>query len=739
MNAEPTKICPKCQGPIPPEAPQGLCPKCVLDVAATATEVGRPAAPIPPPPRETIAAAFPQLEIIELIGQGGMGLVYKARQPKLDRFVALKLLPLKPNADPAFSERFNREARALARLNHPNIVSVHDFGQAANFCFLLMEFVNGVNLRQAMRAGRFTPTQALAIVPRICDALQYAHEEGVLHRDIKPENLLLDARGRIKIADFGIAKLLGDDRDVTLTASGAAIGTPHYMAPEQIERPHEVDQRADVYSLGVVFYEMLTGELPIGRFAPPSEKSAVDVRVDDVVMRALEKERERRFQSAGEVKTQVENITANPMAATRPADPAAAAVSGRWSGLAMASALLVGISLADLVLAVMFLSEAHGEVHINGVRMLLLIGGPAFAGTLLGWAALARSWSTPRPLRGVTVAAVTAVLWPLLLLNAACYVALVVVAKNLSRGTFDSPSVPVPVMVTAAGGAVGLLVFDVFWTWRWARKWRYRQPPLVIASVFDSLPRVPRWAAWVLGICLLLFFLLFVRAIFFPWQYQPAPPAEIAYASLSGPPGYELAAPATAALGNGDRLYRSSLAVPPGYVLTVTISFCSNQTVMPSSSPPQAAFLVAPGKETVQGSLTWRLLGNSVLADGAPMEFALGVEVTDNPQNKSFHVIPPEPIAVNLVSEPPQIWPPQNGHSKFLLIQGFSNARAVEGQRPTEWAVGVEVRLDPIPASLYSGDGQPWAELGTNWTSAVKAPPTLVPPSTSLEPSVSNP
>jgi len=125
-----------------------------------------------------------------------------------------------------------------------------------------------------MRAGRFTPAQALALVPKICDALQYAHEEGILHRDIKPENLLLDTRGRLKIADFGIAKLLGGAKDITLTASGARIGTPHYMAPEQLERPQDVDQRADIYSLGVVFYEMLTGELPIGRFAPPSEKAA---------------------------------------------------------------------------------------------------------------------------------------------------------------------------------------------------------------------------------------------------------------------------------------------------------------------------------------------------------------------------------------------------------------------------------------------------------------------------------
>jgi serine/threonine protein kinase len=197
----------------------------------------------------------------------------------------------------------------LAKLSHPNIVTIHDFGQAGGWFYLLMEFVDGVNLRQAMKVDRFTSDQALAVVPSVCEALHYAHNEGILHRDIKPENILLDSKGRVKIADFGIAKLVGESvAETGLTGSGATLGTPHYMAPEQLEQPQNVDQRADVYSLGVVFYEMLTGELPIGRFAPPSEKSAVDPRMDEVVLRTLEKERERRTQTAGEVKTQVESI-----------------------------------------------------------------------------------------------------------------------------------------------------------------------------------------------------------------------------------------------------------------------------------------------------------------------------------------------------------------------------------------------------------------------------------------------
>lgn len=325
MNDSASSTCPICGAPLDPEA-AGNCPRCLMRAAMQPTHPAD--AERQPPPIEAVSAAFPHLEIIELIGQGGMGAVFKARQPKLNRFVALKILPESLGRDPRFAERFAREGQLLARLNHPNIVAVHDFGQAENYFYLLMEFVDGVNLRQAMRAGRFTAAQALGIVPKICEALQYAHDEGVLHRDIKPENILLDARGRVKLADFGIAKFIGDveaadlaasttapDDDAMtaqLTSASAALGTPNYMAPEQRDQPADVDHRADIYSLGVVFYEMLTGELPVGNFAPPSEKSASDPRVDEVVLRALEQERERRQQSAGEMQTQVEIIAASP-------------------------------------------------------------------------------------------------------------------------------------------------------------------------------------------------------------------------------------------------------------------------------------------------------------------------------------------------------------------------------------------------------------------------------------------
>ena len=325
--------CKECGSKLPTDTPQGLCPQCLMklglpsgadadgvatfdDRSDVPTSVTPPAGFIPPSTVE-LGDQFPQLEILELLGQGGMGAVYKARQKQLNRLVALKILPPQIGETEAFAERFTREAQSLAKLNHPRIVSIHDFGHTeAGLYYFIMEFVDGTDLRRVMQTGELSPVEALAIVPQICEALQYAHEEGIVHRDIKPENILLGKKGRVRIADFGLAKLL--DRPATtytLTRAGQRMGTPHYMAPEQIEHPGRVDHRADIYSLGVVFYEMLTGELPLGRFPAPSQKVQVDVRLDQVVLHSLEKEPERRYQHASEVKTDVEVISSSGQAA----------------------------------------------------------------------------------------------------------------------------------------------------------------------------------------------------------------------------------------------------------------------------------------------------------------------------------------------------------------------------------------------------------------------------------------
>ena len=314
--------CPQCGTPLPTGALAGLCPACLLKMGAAADSVtGGKQPTFNPPSVAELADKFPQLEILELIGKGGMGAVYKARQRQLDRVVALKILPPGTGHDAAFAERFTREAKALAKLNHPGIVTLYEFGQADGLFFFLMEFVDGVNLRQLLHAGRISAREALAIVPQICDALQFAHDQGIVHRDIKPENILLDRRGRVKVADFGLAKIIEPGRaDLPVSPIiGAAqqhgptgvMGTPQYMSPEQITAPGEVDNRADIYALGVVFYQMLTGELPGKKIMPPSTKVQMDVRLDEIVLRALEKNPELRYQQVSEVKTCVETIVSS--------------------------------------------------------------------------------------------------------------------------------------------------------------------------------------------------------------------------------------------------------------------------------------------------------------------------------------------------------------------------------------------------------------------------------------------
>gem|GEM_PF-6077259 len=332
-------VCAVCGTRLSPGMAESDCPACLLKrglesntLASEGMATGRPAW-VPPTPAE-LALRFPGLEINELIGRGGMGAVYKARQTSLDRVVALKILPPEIGREADFTQRFAREAQAMAKLNHPHIVAIYDFGHADDLFYFLMEFVDGPSLRQILNTGGVSANEALAIVPQICEALQFAHDHGIVHRDIKPENILLNRKGQVKIADFGLAKLIGQmgevrderpgesvgansgvgqrtagaDQAGECTAPGKILGTPRYMAPEQKAQSDSVDHRADIYSLGVVFYEMLTGELPGKQIIPPSQKIAIDVRLDEIVLRALEKQPEQRYQHASEIKTQVATV-----------------------------------------------------------------------------------------------------------------------------------------------------------------------------------------------------------------------------------------------------------------------------------------------------------------------------------------------------------------------------------------------------------------------------------------------
>ncbi|MDB6170867.1 MAG: serine/threonine protein kinase [Chthoniobacteraceae bacterium] len=487
--------CPVC-GAALSDAAGGLCPRCLMEDAAQTTHFPGFASLGEPPSLETVKASFPQFEIIEFIGKGGMGTVWKARQPNLHRHVALKLLPASlAGRDPAFAERFAREGQLLARLHHPNIVAVYDSGRAGDFFYLAMEFVDGVNLREAMHACRFTPRQALAIVPRICDAIQYAHDEGVLHRDIKPENILLDARGRVKLVDFGIAKLITQPETApagiaapmataagdSLTLGDSTLGTPNYMAPEQIDNPSDVDNRADIYSLGVVFYELLTGELPLGKFAPPSEKSDADPRLDSIVQQALEKERGRRQKSIGEVRAQVETVAGNSEVGS------ATLLSGqRFSrtaiaGACWAPAFFIMFLLMFTVQTTESTDPAWWQYALRFTLLPLGLTAP-FGTTILGWVAVSQIRRSQGRLSGLGFALFDGLIFPLLVLDSLIFLFAArgigpVLERLLTESGWRLSDLRLPIYGMLIVGVCGLVDYLIV-----RRVWQSMNPAPLVSS-----------------------------------------------------------------------------------------------------------------------------------------------------------------------------------------------------------------------------------------------------------------
>lgn len=351
------RTCPHCGSALPADVPESQCPRCLMAQIIEPTQAGEPAPLIPTLTPEELAPHFPQLEILECLGRGGMGVVYKARQKSLNRLIALKLLAPERSDDPQFAARFEKEAHALAALNHSNIVSVYDFGRAGDFYFLLMEFVDGVNLRQLLQAKRLTPKEALSIVPPVCDALQCAHDHGIVHRDIKPENLLIDKSGTVKIADFGIAKIVHSSHLAPRDEPGASppeaarmpLGTPDYAAPEQYDNTVTTDHRADIYSLGVVLYEMLTGERPKDDFVPPSKRVQVDIRIDDIMLRALEKTPGLRFATAAELRQSVEELVASSSSGDPTSTSNSRSRLARKKVFVLAGAVLLALAAGALI------------------------------------------------------------------------------------------------------------------------------------------------------------------------------------------------------------------------------------------------------------------------------------------------------------------------------------------------------------------------------------------------------
>ncbi len=280
-----------------------------------------------PPAPEHLAKLLPQYEIEALIGRGGMGAVYRGKQRALDRPVAIKILPPEvDDEDTSYSERFKNEAKIMARLEHPAIVPVYDFGETSEGqLYFVMSFINGTDIHQMVQSqGRLPPEHALAITAHVCDALAYAHKHGVIHRDIKPSNVLINMDGEVKVADFGLAKVDDPSQSSGLTKTGLAMGTPDYVAPEALTLGMTVDGRADLYAVGVMLYQMLTGNVPRGMFTMPSVMIRdIDPRFDQIVAKAMKYDREERYSTAGEIRRDLDTILTMPLVQSGGASSAA--------------------------------------------------------------------------------------------------------------------------------------------------------------------------------------------------------------------------------------------------------------------------------------------------------------------------------------------------------------------------------------------------------------------------------
>lgn len=233
------------------------------------------------PTTEELQQLLPAYDVLSFIAKGGMGAVYKAHQKSLERNVAIKILPREFGEDHGFRRRFEDEAKAMAKLNHPNLISVYDFGEVDHMLYIVMEFVDGKSFHESFHGRAIAEKEVAHLVAGICEGLAHAHEAGILHRDIKPANILLDSKNRPKIGDFGLARLTEETE-----GEGIIYGTPDYIAPEVIKNPGAVDTRSDVFSTGVILYELLTGKLPEKRYIPASQIEDVDPRFDKIVRRA---------------------------------------------------------------------------------------------------------------------------------------------------------------------------------------------------------------------------------------------------------------------------------------------------------------------------------------------------------------------------------------------------------------------------------------------------------------------
>jgi serine/threonine protein kinase len=310
--------------------------------------------------------------IMAPLGEGGMAAVFKAYQPNIDRYVALKILPRYFASDPTFVGRFEQEAKVVARLQHPHILPVHNFGEADGYTYIVMPFVESGTLADLMRKVRLRWLQIQSIISQVGDALDYAHSLGVVHRDVKPNNILVDQRGNCLLSDFGIAKIV--EGTTAFTRTGGSIGTPAYMSPEQI-RAEKLDGRSDIYSLGIVLYEMATGRVPFSAETPPAifvkhlhdplppphiYRADIPEEVERVILKSLAKEPEDRYNTANEMAMALaKGLTSRP-AAVRTTEAGPRRVSP--SAEAVPASKRRGLTLLPWVLALLGILLAGGVI-----------------------------------------------------------------------------------------------------------------------------------------------------------------------------------------------------------------------------------------------------------------------------------------------------------------------------------------------------------------------------------------
>jgi len=340
--------CPRCGGRLPRER-LDACPVCLID------------AELPP------ALLGDGLELIEELGRGGMGIVYKARDLRLGRWVAVKFVAGSLATEPEMRRRFEREARALARVSHPNIVAVHDLGQDEDRSYIVMEYVDGRPLSERIPLDE---PAARHVAVQVLDALGAAHRQGIVHRDIKPANILIGPRGEVKITDFGIARLVGEDAaGWTVTDPKGVVGTRAYLAPEALAGVPP-DPRMDVYAVGIVLYEMVKGRLPAGDFEPLAGN------LDRVVRKALAPDPDKRYASAEEMR--------RDLAASAP--PPTTALAPHERNWLRAVAALQSLATA-LALWAFLLSVTPRVIGSSEVMPLVIVGGDHLSdGRAVSWA-----------------------------------------------------------------------------------------------------------------------------------------------------------------------------------------------------------------------------------------------------------------------------------------------------------------------------------------------------------------